>query len=127
MHWLIVILAAPMFVELLLRLPVARTGGALAEVAAKTLRVLRSRRISDHWKERVLPRYALGLAGSSLALFFLLLVAAAPLASLAILFQALGVPAWDLLLSLPGLVACTVSGSLYGLARRRWLPAAHAR
>jgi len=53
-------------VELFLRLPLARQARELATVLQKVTRVITSRAISDHWKEKVLLRYAAAIAMTTL-------------------------------------------------------------
>jgi hypothetical protein len=65
-------------VELALRLPLVPTISALLFRARRIVAVIRAPRISDAHKERVLPVYALRLAGLSLALLALLLAIASP-------------------------------------------------
>ncbi|MEA3299539.1 MAG: hypothetical protein U9R22_04895 [Pseudomonadota bacterium] len=119
MSWVVAVVGAVAFVELLLRLPLGSTLGALSSLAARAVRVVRSRRISDHWKERVLLTYAGGIARRSLLLALLVALALAPMASLAVLFEALGVPVYSLLSSWAGILVCTLAGLLYGMARAR--------
>jgi hypothetical protein len=64
--------------ELALRLPLGRTVSALRSRLRRIASVIRSPRISDTHKERVLPVYALRLAGLSLALLGMLIAIAAP-------------------------------------------------
>ncbi len=65
-------LLALLAVECFIRLPFGREGTNLLTVAGKSVRVLGSKRISDHWKERVLVRYAFDTLKSSLYLALLL-------------------------------------------------------
>ena len=66
------------FIEVFLRLPVPRLMHALAENAKKAMQVIRSTAISDHWKEKVLPRYAGKIFARTLLIsFYLLLLLAA--------------------------------------------------
>ena len=63
---LLVSLMAILAVEYFLCLPFGREVGSLLAIAKKSVRVLGSRRISDHWKERVLPSYAQDIIKSTL-------------------------------------------------------------
>ena len=56
MLWLFVLIAAVAASEAFLRLPLLPVIRRVTETARKSGRVLTSKRISDHWKERVLPR-----------------------------------------------------------------------
>lgn len=127
MSWIVATVGVVIFVELLVRLPLPAVSAALARTASKALAVLRADKISDHWKEKVLLKYALLIARHSLVLFLLLLLAAAPLLCLATLFGALGVPVFGYLYSLPGLLVCTVAGVVYATGRSRVVKRAAAR
>ena len=61
-------------VELLSRAPLYETIVALLQYAKKSSHVIASRKISDHWKEKVLPTYSLRVAQNSLKLLFIFLV-----------------------------------------------------
>jgi hypothetical protein len=66
MVYLAVSLITIVAVELFLRLPLARLVRELAAVLQKVTRVITSSAISDHWKEKVLLRYAGSIALSTL-------------------------------------------------------------
>lgn len=53
-------------VEVALASPLARLIQTLAVKGRKSARLLRNRRVSDHWKERILPAYALTMLQASL-------------------------------------------------------------
>ena len=67
-----VALLAIVTVEYVCHLPFRRVVETMALVTQRSLRVLHSKRISDHWKERVLLRYAQVIMGSTLSLALLL-------------------------------------------------------
>lgn len=48
-----------MVVEVVLASPLVSLLGTLAAQSRKSMRLLGNRRVSDHWKERVLPIYAI--------------------------------------------------------------------
>jgi len=60
-------------VEYFLLVPFAERGKHLIFVAKKSVQLLASKRISDHWKEIVLLRYANELMMTTLVLFLMLL------------------------------------------------------
>lgn len=66
MVYLAVSLITIIAVELFLRLPLAQLVRELATVLQKVTRVISSSAISDHWKEKVLLRYAGGIALTTL-------------------------------------------------------------
>lgn len=76
----LLVLAAVAASELLLRLPVLRQAQGIAAVTRKSAATIRSRRISDHWKETILPAYSLRMAGRSILFFLLLCAVALPVA-----------------------------------------------
>ena len=108
--WGLVTLAAILASEAFLRLPVL---GRIAEVSAtaqKAGRVLRSSRISDHWKERILPAYALRIGLGSATFFVLLCIALLPVLIAGLLYPP-GLLAWseELMRPLVILVLCAIS------------------
>lgn len=60
--------ATILLVELFYRCPFLRLTRRLAGEVQRSLRVVRSERISDCWKEKLLPVYALGIFKSALSL-----------------------------------------------------------
>jgi hypothetical protein len=62
--------------EVLLRLPFAATLRQMVANAGRARHVLTSRRISDHWKERAIPAYALRMGLASLRFLGLLALVA---------------------------------------------------
>ena len=99
--------ASILSVEILRRLGLAGRARNLRRILGASARVIRSARISDHWKERVLPCYAarlfaetLRIAGS-LALFLL------PFAGATALGEALEADVAAFLASPAGIAAAT--------------------
>lgn len=66
--------ACVVVVELFFRLPFIRCVESVNRASLRALDTVRSPRISDHWKEQVLPRYAARIALASLKLGALLLL-----------------------------------------------------
>ena len=54
--------------EIALRLPLVTSVATMSATAGRALRVMRAPRVSDHWKERILPAYAGRLLKASLLL-----------------------------------------------------------
>ena len=127
MSWLVAIGGVVIFVELFIRLPLLAVCTVLLRIASKAVAVLRAEKISDHWKEKVLLKYALLIARHSLVLFLLILLCVAPLLCLATVFGAFGVPVYGYLYSLPGLLVCTVAGVGYAACRSRVVNRAAAK
>ena len=116
---LLLLLAAVLVSELLLRLPLLAQVRHILSVTRKSAATIRSSRISDHWKERVLPAYSLRLGARSLLFFVLLCVATSPV--LAVGLAAPGGPGrWFAMLMTPLAVAILCAASiLYILLRTR--------
>jgi len=74
MIYLAVCLLCILGVELFIRLPFRRYIAALGHVSRKSVRVVNSSVISDHWKEKALQRYSCDMALASLRIGFLLVV-----------------------------------------------------
>lgn len=75
MSYLLVILASFIAVELFVRLPVLAQVHRLFGMTRKAGHVIAAPAVSDHWKERVMLRYAREILVSSLALVLFLLTA----------------------------------------------------
>ena len=72
MDWIFLLLGSVCFVEIFIRLNSLSLINSLGTILNRVTRVIRSSRISDHWKERVLPRYSLALFKQSLLIFAVL-------------------------------------------------------
>ncbi len=106
LHWLRLLVAAILASELFIRLPLGQTIRTASLAAGKSQRLLRSKRISDHWKERMLPRYAMTIGTNSVVFFALLCLAITPVVLVGLTDPA-GIKAW-----LAGLMS---AGDLIGL------------
>ena len=117
--WLYVIAAGVLASEAFLRLPLIPTIRRVSDTARKSGRVLASKRISDHWKERVLPRYSLVIGKGSVLFFLLLCLALLPVALLGLVYPG-GIGAWgaELMRPLVILGLCVISVG-YIVARSR--------
>lgn len=124
MTYLVLVVVAVAAVELFMRLPVGPPLQALQRLSRKIPGVLGSRHISDHWKEKVLQRYARDLALNSIRIFAWLLVAMV----LIVLF----ISALDMLLAPPeptleylagaeGIILVTLLSLVYFWLRRRFV------
>jgi hypothetical protein len=91
--WLFVLAASVLASEAFLRLPFVAQISRVTKTAQKSGRVLRSKRISDHWKERVLPTYSWVIGKGSVTFFVMLCLALAPVALLGLVFPG-GMAAW---------------------------------
>lgn len=116
---LLAILISLLGTELFVRLPIARATAATLASSAQAGRIVRSRAISDHWKEKVMPVYAARLGRQSLALTACFaLLAATGMA--AVLVADWLVPGEQLFFeSAEGLALSALASTLYYLARNR--------
>jgi hypothetical protein len=80
MTLIMLLLSAVVASELLVRLPLLPAIGRARAAAQKSARLLRSKRVSDHWKEKMLPVYAAVIARNSVIFFGLLCAAILPVA-----------------------------------------------
>ncbi|PPB82493.1 hypothetical protein LV82_00427 [Albidovulum inexpectatum] len=110
MEWVLLIVAAVLASELILRLPVLAEIRRVADFSRRAGHVLRSSRISDHWKEWVLPRYAWRIGRGSVLFLAMLMIALAPVAMVGLLYPG-GLAAWSVALMRPVAMAtlCIVS------------------
>jgi hypothetical protein len=119
MHWLRILITAIVATEMLLQLPLLPAMKRATSAAQKSGRVLKSKRISDHWKERVLLAYSGRIARNSFG-FFAMLCAVVLVVVLIGLFHPGGVMDWVLVLSKPlNLVALCAASVLYALLRSK--------
>lgn len=108
--WIFVIAAAVLASEAFLRLPLMVHIRRVTTTAKKSGQVLKSKRISDHWKERILPAYSWVIGKGSILFFAMLCLALLPVALLGLVFPG-GLGAWvaELLRPLVILVLCAAS------------------
>ena len=118
--FVVVAIGTVLAVEIALRSPLLRALRRLKVLSRKAGSVVLSQRISDHWKERVLPAYAGRIMSASLGMFLWLVAVAAPLvASVALVFGSLAEGSAFLLRPVP-LVLVTVVGIAWIAGRTRF-------
>lgn len=110
MVWVFVLLAGILASEAFLRLPLLPVIRRVTATARKSGQVLASKRISDHWKERILPSYAWVIGKGSVQFFAMLMLALTPVALLGLVFPG-GMAAWGAALMRPVVIVvlCLVS------------------
>ena len=109
--------------RIFLRLPLMQQVNIVVGTAQRSAATVRSKRISDHWKEIVLPAYSLRIAGTLRYFFLLLCMAVLPVA-LAGLAAPGGMAHWLKLLMRPFAIAilCLARSSTFSCERgRAWL------
>jgi len=120
-NWLLLSVCCVAFIELFLRLGTLRHVHDLSGLFNKVCKTIWSPRISDHWKERVLQRYAWQLFSSSMLLFITLLITVAPVFVVTIVSEFLVLRFGMLIMSIEGIVGSTVIAVGYGLLRSRFV------
>ena len=110
MVWIFALVAAVLASEAFLRLPLIPVIRRVTETSRKSGRVLTSKRISDHWKEKILPSYAWVIGKGSLQFFGMLCLALLPVVALGLIFPG-GMSAWAEALMRPAVsaVLCVAS------------------
>ena len=120
---LTIIPSVVVFVELFLFLPVINTVRTVEKNAAKSFKLISSRRISEHWKEKALLRYALLILGASLKsvlyLTILILAFALVFCLIGLLFYADLNEAWKHFLSLETQIIAVAAGLIYAFFRKK--------
>jgi len=122
MAWLLMAVCCAIFVELFSRVGVLGRSREVDRLLRKAVRVMASRRISDHWKESVLPRYARSMFASSVLMFASLIVALSPFAAAAVIADRIGAPFLELLASFEGIVGACVFAIAYARLRTHTRP-----
>ena len=117
--WISIAIATVAACELIVRLPLLAQVRAARDTAQKAFGLMRNSHVSDHWKELVIPRYALMLAGSSLAALALLLLALAPFFLIMVAGAALNMNIIGMLSAWSGiLVSCIIAFTYLSLRKR---------
>lgn len=117
MNWAAVglsVLVAIVFVELIVRTGFLRTAAGLLVISNKASHVLRSKRISDHWKEKVILRYSRDMMSTSLRLALVLAVAGGVIWAIGFCSERYAqINLFDFLVTWQGLVFTTVAAMIY--------------
>ncbi|MDH3588069.1 MAG: hypothetical protein OEQ74_01565 [Gammaproteobacteria bacterium] len=121
MNWIILVACCVFFVEAFVRLRFLQRVGELNALLHKVARTIRSSRISDHWKERVIPRYAITLFLMSIKLFAILLTTMSAFFVAAIVSGLAGGEFGGLIVSFSGIIASTIIVFAYATLRKRFL------
>jgi hypothetical protein len=119
MDWVFLIIGTICFVEVFLRLNALNHITLLQDILGKVTKVIRSPRISDHWKEKVLPRHSLLLLKQSLLIFAILVASIAIFPLLGFISELRGGQFIDLTTSVLGMVVSTGFAISYATFRSR--------
>lgn len=120
----IVSLLSVLAVEFLLRMPLIAYTSNLIELYKKSLRVVLSRRISDHWKEKVLLKYSVRILKQVIYLallfiaFFIIIVLPAYIIDY---FISVSPSAMESLTSMTGIVSMSLASIIYLVLRQKFV------
>lgn len=114
MDWLFLSLSAIGFVWLFIWTRIPGHIKGLQNIVVKTVNVIRSPGISDHWKEKVLPCYALQLFLKSILIFGVLIVSFSPFIFFSVYSLVTGGQFIELASSFQGVTAGTIIAALFG-------------
>jgi uncharacterized membrane-anchored protein len=118
MNWALTTILCIVLIELLARLPLLPALWEIDRVARKAVRTLAAKRISDHWKERVLLVYARSLFVSSMKLAAVMAVAGMVAVIFVLASDSLGAAVGDFVASGTGLLFSLVVAALYFKIRK---------
>jgi len=83
--YLVICIATLIACEIAIHAPFRSTLGELLNLMQRSYKTIKSSKVSDHWKETILPIYSLRMFKASFLLIYLILLMAAPFA-LAVFF-----------------------------------------
>ncbi len=119
MTWLLVAVATIAVVEAFLFLPFVERVRRLWSSYSKAVRTISSKRISDHWKEKVLVVYAASIFFDSITVFIILGLAFSPILAAIFAGNFLGLDVYRAIMSVEGILFTCVFSLLYLLVRRK--------
>lgn len=102
-------------VEVFIRFHFLQCGGVIYTAIVQARKVLLSARISDHWKEKVIPAYSITLLINSLKILMILV----SILLLFLVFSFLSPSLMDLTLSTFGIAESIIVAYLYVVVRKR--------
>lgn len=112
-------------VELFILVPIEKPIQQLVAASRNSAKVVASSRMSDRRKEKILPKYAIRIAGSTLKAFLMLVLVVGSVWIAALLLQYL-LPLErsiiDFLVSWQGLLLATIVSFAYWQGRKRLMP-----
>ena len=116
--WILVLFGLIQFCELAIRLPFLSVLKRSRSYISLAISLVHNRHVSDHWKERMVPFYAIAFTKCSLHFFMLIAVCFFPLA-VCVVAAALACPSTlnvlNSFLALTSLSACTICYLLFRL------------
>lgn len=119
MIFIALLIATIAFVEMFARLRILDRATVPAELAQRSFRIIRAERISDHWKERVLPAYSLRMMLATLQLSGFLIIAFSPFLVALIIAKLVDLPLLAELASWRGILFSSAIAIVYLYIRKR--------
>lgn len=119
MSWLLLAGGVILFIELAKCLPLVVIGKYLGTVVSRVSRVIRSTKISDHWKEKVLLKYAQLLFLQSLKLSLVCLVCLLPVLLIAVVAEFNNIPVLVDWMEWPAIAGGTLFAIVYTWLRSK--------
>ena len=120
LSWSILFVCCIMTVEFLFKSKFFSTVQKMNTTYHKIFWVLRSNTISDHWKEKVLTRYAFFIFCDSLSLFFIMALVFSPFLIAVYLSSLLNLNVSNVLTSPAGMIVTTLFALIYGYLRKNY-------
>ncbi|MFT5700809.1 MAG: hypothetical protein ACI8ZB_003694 [Desulforhopalus sp.] len=113
MDWLFLVISSGCFVGVFLHLNILHRALELTKIPQNVFRIIRSSGVSDHWKEKALPRYSLRLLSQSLTIFVLLLISFSPFVFFALFSTLMDGQFISLVSSLKGIAVSSLTAILF--------------
>ena len=120
---LLIVLATCAAVEIALRTPLKTSLDRLVFHSRRSAQIIAARGVSDHWKEKALPKHALRLFFASMLLMLVIVAVFSPFLVAEAVSRLLEESLIDVLISYWGVALSVLTGGLYYFVRRRF---AHA-
>lgn len=117
--WVALIIGTLIACELFMRLPVIECAQTVKDTGLKSVRVMASSAISDHWKERVLQRYSLQIATASFKAIGLLVLVFSPFIVLVVIGPMLGLDIVGALYSVEGIAVTSAVAVAFVFVRSK--------
>ncbi len=118
--WSIIFVCCIMTVEILLKSTFFSTVRNMNTTYHKIFKVLRSKAISDHWKEKVLTKYAVMLFRESIFLFLIMAIVFSPFIIAVYLSIPFSLNIGKILSTPCGMIVTTLIALTYGRLRKNY-------
>ncbi len=119
MNWLLTVFLCACVVETALKLPLIDVVSRITSFSIKAMRTLASKKISDHWKEIVMLKYAVILFKSTMILALLLGILVLVVTVIVFTSDYLGSDLSEFLYSWVGMIFSTISATAYYCLRKK--------